>query len=90
MAIKMRIQTGNWEENTLTLADMPKSFVLSARPIMVLELEEAGKLAEEAEKLAGRIADLQAENKALKAQLKRIAMLAKGKTDSEIYQIAVL
>jgi len=36
----MKIQSGNWEDGTLTLSDMPKHFILSARAVVVLEVDE--------------------------------------------------
>jgi hypothetical protein len=40
MAEIMRIRSGNWEEQTLTLMGMPKTFILSAREVVVVEADE--------------------------------------------------
>ncbi len=37
---KMKIQSGCWEDGTLTLSGMPENFILSARPVAVIELSE--------------------------------------------------
>ena len=41
---KANIIGGNWEDGTLQLSGMPISFVLSARKLIVLEIDEAGLL----------------------------------------------
>jgi hypothetical protein len=38
--LKMRIQQGDWEEGTLGLKNMPTSFILSSRELVVMEVEE--------------------------------------------------
>jgi hypothetical protein len=40
----MKIQTGNWEDETLTLSGMPENFILSARKLAILELDEVYKI----------------------------------------------
>lgn len=35
-----KIVSGCWGEGTLELSGMPKDFILSARPLMVLEMDE--------------------------------------------------
>ena len=44
----MKIRAGNWEDGTLGLSEMPKSFILSARKVVVLEVDEYEKLKEAA------------------------------------------
>ena len=39
-----KIMGGNWDENLLTIGDMPKDFILSARKIKVSELDEISEL----------------------------------------------
>lgn len=39
-----KILTGVWEEETIILKGMPKEFVLSARELVVLEIDEYEKL----------------------------------------------
>lgn len=43
---KMKIQSGCWEDGTLTLSGMPENFILSARPVAIIELSELQGIAE--------------------------------------------
>ena len=66
---KLRTRCGNWETGELTLSGMPKDFVLSAREVVVLEIDEfeqVGKLQDEQRVLKAANQILQAENEKLR------------------------
>ena len=68
---KLRTRCGNWETGELTLSGMPKDFVLSAREVVVLEIDEfeqVGKLQDEQRVLKAANQILQAEIKNLRKQ----------------------
>jgi hypothetical protein len=48
---KMKILAGCWDEGTLDLVGMPESFILSARELVVMEVEEYDALVAEHDKL---------------------------------------
>jgi len=51
-----RILSGNWEDGTLTVRDMPNEFVLSARKVRISELDETLQVEALCKKLAKALA----------------------------------
>ena len=63
-----KIISGCWDEETITLG-MPKDFVLSARSLMVLEVEEFKQLQSQIERLKSEFSALSADNNAKRCVL---------------------